>query len=677
MYTTKSLRFYEGRSKRSVGSEEEYLMILRTLIILCLLSSELMAIPISGEAIKIGAFSQVSITCDGESPSDLAESCWQEWDPKFLELRGNSKLVWVRFPLENLRSTVQDLVLYHPVISTQKINLFVGSGDTWQEHELLKETISSEKNMLHLAQKFSLPPGEHMVYVRLLEALRLNLILMDAEEYKQVNWDRIKANLMTTGAFLVIGAFMLIRFLVFRKMIYLVLVFGALGSILRQLFLDGGFRLYNFEYFYHISIAELTLLASLVSIFPPLFIYAFFVGRNKTVWQRRLSNGILATVPGTLAFYVFTVLIYGNLSPTEVFSSPYANALLSFLGVTAISPVLLILLFGLPKDVPHFLLIVGVAVPILDSFLTYIALKGNVDIIINSSFAAINRLAPIFLFIVARSLDVRRTEREQLAKISALNTSLKFSLDIVEKKANERAEKIVDLEKRNVLGEMAGGVAHEINSPLATIDAIAKRMKRLLDRKALEISDVGKYSHKIVTNTERIFSITSGLKFFSDSSHSNMNRTDIDSVLKDVVFYANQLHRRSGFHCQYQSKNHAYVDCDKNYISHIALTLIERSIIEGKDLKEKWVNLTLEQENTYCLLIFTDAGGEVSEQTQSFIENPFVSDGRQSKGWGLKLSIIRELIVQQNGKISVDRAENCDRIILKIPLATEELKEAA
>ena len=616
----------------------------------------------------------MSRNCDGPNPEALQESCWEPWNNDLESLGHSSPIMWLKFRLENTDAQTKSLVFNHQVIATEKVTLFEKSSDSWTKRDEGRAYPNTQLDVFFPTFNVELPSGGKDYYLRFDGAPRITLAIKQKAQFYKGQNQKLIVTMLGFGALLAIALFELIIFTGTGKAINITLAFGALSTILKTLVLDGVYRIGGEGLFNHISLQKLFLLPTICFLFEPMFLYFYSLQANKNQRTKNFSLGLMVLVAVSFFSLVLLTVFGARLTPLEVMqeNSYYWFGFRTVVGLSTLVALIQTILMGIPRDRSHYLIILGVTLPIVFNVLMFVALQGRVDLIVNNYLSTFAILVPIFCFLLATSLESKIRENRHIEQIVSLNNDLNENLVEMEEKAKERAEKIVQLEKKGALGEMAGGVAHEINSPLSTIHAIAKRLRKLHKLGKLSESDLERYSEKIERNSDRIFSITSGLKFFSDKSHRSLKVTDLAALMAKVAYYANQRFKSTSYKVRLAVGSDCYILCDENYMTQIIHNLVERSIIDGLDLTEKWVKISLSKEEGSIVLIYTDSSGYISGDIKRFIETPFDSEGRESVGWGLKLSIIRELIAQQKGEIQVGSDPKVAKYILTFPIAEHQ-----
>jgi len=130
--------------------------------------------------------------------------------------------------------------------------------------------------------------------------------------------------------------------------------------------------------------------------------------------------------------------------------------------------------------------------------------------------------------------DLTNSKRKEIGKILIFKNLIKLKLR--ENLINLQKEKIINSSKLASLGEMAGGIAHEINNPLTIISSSTYVLKKIIKKGKLSEDSVNKVISDIETTVNRISKIINGLKTVSrDSSGFSLEKTTLGEIFSDVL----------------------------------------------------------------------------------------------------------------------------------------------
>jgi len=234
----------------------------------------------------------------------------------------------------------------------------------------------------------------------------------------------------------------------------------------------------------------------------------------------------------------------------------------------------------------------------------------------------------------------------------------------------EQQVKLVASSKMAALGEMAGGLAHEINNPLAIIHAKASLLEMLAADGTLAVDEVVKTAEKIRATAMRISTIIKGLRSFArDAEHDPFQIVAASSLLGDTL----EL-------CRQRFKNHdvdvrlplgvgeaIILECQPVQLVQVLLNLLSNSYDAVLELPDKWIELTVEAEGDQVVFSVTDSGHGIPAGVRDKITQPFFTTKEAGKGTGLGLSIAAGIVTSHDGTLALDATAAHTRFVVRLP----------
>jgi len=224
------------------------------------------------------------------------------------------------------------------------------------------------------------------------------------------------------------------------------------------------------------------------------------------------------------------------------------------------------------------------------------------------------------------------------------------------------------------LGELAAGVAHEINNPINGIINYAE----LISRKSAKESKEHNISERIIMESERIASIVGGLLAFARDNREEKTDVDIHKILSDAFALTEAQLGRDGIHINNNMKNglppllaqpHQIEQVFLNIISNARFALNQQYPGEhpNKILDISGSKITI-NDRPYVRIIFRDHGTGIPDEIKDQIMNPFFSTKPAKMGTGLGLSISHGIVNNHGGNIRIESVTGkFTEVIIEIP----------
>ena len=249
------------------------------------------------------------------------------------------------------------------------------------------------------------------------------------------------------------------------------------------------------------------------------------------------------------------------------------------------------------------------------------------------------------------------------------------------KELEESRSQLLLTSKMSALGEMAGGVAHEINTPLAVIQMRTDEIMDGLNEGSLEPETLKNALHAIDTTVKRIAKIVSGLKTFArDGRKDPMIPTSIAKMVEDTFGLCKEKFYTHGVNLKYIAVADTEIDCRSGEIVQVLLNLLNNAYDAISELPEKWIKVELKDEADFISICVTDSGTGISAEVQQKLMQPFFTTKEVGKGTGLGLSISRGIVESHHGQLVLDSSAANTRFLIRLPKKQTEdasIKSAA
>lgn len=221
-----------------------------------------------------------------------------------------------------------------------------------------------------------------------------------------------------------------------------------------------------------------------------------------------------------------------------------------------------------------------------------------------------------------------------------------------EKKALEA--KLTESARLTSLGEMASGIAHEINNPLAIIKGKVYNLKMKCEKKE-QLANVDMITHLNVISltVDRIAKIIKGLRAFSrNAENDTFERVIFSYIVNEAFDLGREKIKKLGIDLRIHVNESLLVECRSVQIGQVLVNLINNSIDAVKDLDQKWISIDVTESDGQVRILFRDSGKGISEKISGKMMDPFFTTKEVGKGTGLGLSISKGIIEQHGGSLS-------------------------
>lgn len=234
---------------------------------------------------------------------------------------------------------------------------------------------------------------------------------------------------------------------------------------------------------------------------------------------------------------------------------------------------------------------------------------------------------------------------------------------------------MVESAKFSALGVMAAGIAHEINNPLAIIQAYCEILE--IPEK-LTPQKIERARNSILRSVERISKIVRGLrKVARDGEGDPFETASVKTLMDEILSFSHERILNKGIEFRMSCPDDVFLRCQPVQLSQVFLNLINNSIDALEGNAERWIEFTASVENGHGVLRFRDSGPGVPESLRAKLFEPFFTTKQVGKGTGLGLSISRSIIQDHGGEIRLDAGDDRTCFVLTLPLAEAQTLQTA
>ena len=285
------------------------------------------------------------------------------------------------------------------------------------------------------------------------------------------------------------------------------------------------------------------------------------------------------------------------------------------------------------------------------------------------SLLVVSLISYCFEFVRFQYQEIKKWRQ---ASLEAVNQQL--SQEIEKRRMMEQAARDSLLELKNAqsqliqsaklasIGELASGVAHELNQPLMVIRANAQLLTRAF-KKVLELSEDRRQPLALIeTNSKRMMNIINHLRIFSRQAKEEFTAFDVNKTIEDCILMVGEQLRLRNIHLKLVLMEHLpKVMGNANQLEQVFLNLITnaRDAIEDLGIGQdrtgaiKVITGVCGNEREWVEILVKDTGKGISDENLERVLEPFFTTKEVGKGTGLGLSIGYGIVKDHQGEIEV------------------------
>ncbi len=248
----------------------------------------------------------------------------------------------------------------------------------------------------------------------------------------------------------------------------------------------------------------------------------------------------------------------------------------------------------------------------------------------------------------------------------------------------ETEQQLIQASKMATLGEMATGIAHELNQPLSVIKTASSFfMKKIARDEPLEMDMLNSMLAKVDKNVDRATKIIHHMRQFARKSDMRLQRVQVNEVIENACDIFSQQLKVRGIAVKRQlGPDLPRIEADPGRMEQVFINLLlnSRDAIEEKAKNavasaptEDTIRIATRLQDNQVVCEICDTGVGIPVGISDKIFEPFYTTKEVGKGTGLGLSISYGIIKESNGSIDViANAPSGACFIIRFPIPPEE-----
>ena len=236
---------------------------------------------------------------------------------------------------------------------------------------------------------------------------------------------------------------------------------------------------------------------------------------------------------------------------------------------------------------------------------------------------------------------------------------------------NQQRSAIASSAKLSALGEMAAGIAHEINNPLAAIVSRAGFLMERVETGKLDPMEIMSAAAAIESTSLRISKTVRALRSFArDGDTDPMTPAHVSEIFDDALLLCEERLRHSSIQFDVAAfADDPVVVCRPVQIVQVLINLLNNAYDAAIETEEKWVKLDYRILDKCCEISVANGGVRLPSSMLETVVKPFFTTKPAGKGTGLGLSISQRILHAHESTLSLDPDSPRTRFFFRLRLA--------
>lgn len=269
----------------------------------------------------------------------------------------------------------------------------------------------------------------------------------------------------------------------------------------------------------------------------------------------------------------------------------------------------------------------------------------------------------------AARLELEARVQERTAELRETNQRLTVEIEErrrVEAHVHVMQDELVQSNKLATLGQIAAGVAHEINQPVAAIRAYADNAAAFLDRSD---DKTAKANLSLISGlTERIGLITDELRAFARKSSAPAAPVAVREAVDGALLLVGPRLRQQGVRVvRDEADEAARVMAERFRLEQVLVNLLQNALEALEGATDPEIRVQVSVKRAQVRILVADNGPGVAPEATKTLFTPFATT--KPRGLGLGLVISRDIVAEFGGELSLEAGPGGARFLMSLPKA--------
>ncbi|HYC43372.1 MAG TPA: ATP-binding protein [Noviherbaspirillum sp.] len=250
--------------------------------------------------------------------------------------------------------------------------------------------------------------------------------------------------------------------------------------------------------------------------------------------------------------------------------------------------------------------------------------------------------------------ELERKVTERTRDLSSANTRLQQ--EVAERIQAERTlraaqDELVQAGKLAVIGQLAAGVAHELNQPLAALRTLSGNARKFLARGNQETASSN--LERIAELVDRMGQLTAQLKSFARKSSGQPQAVSLRRAIDNALFLLEQRFRQAQVvACIDLPEQEMHAWCDANRLEQVLVNLVGNALDAMEGATEPALSISARREGERVVVQVKDRGPGLSDAVRAHLFEPFFTTKETGSGLGLGLAISAGIVADFGGSLT-------------------------